>query len=332
GLSGVFLEQCEEYNPDVLQSFQELNDTGNVELMGETYYHSLSFLYSKTEFAKQVKKHSDKIKKLFGKKPGIFRNTELIYNNELARKAKAMGFRGILAEGAKRILGEKSPNYVYMPAKVKMGLLLRNYKLSDDISFRFWMTRKKGIGRWMNKFGEGDCVNLFMDYETFGEHQWKETKIFDFMKKIPDLLKEKHNFMTPSELIKNYSPKEEINVLNIMSWADKDRGVSAWNGNRIQRAALRKLYRMEKEIIRSRNRRMMDEWRKMQTSDHYYYMCTKNFGDGDVHEYFNPYKNPYDSFIAFMNIIEDFKERLDNKKQSWSEQVMKNLQQNRIEV
>ncbi|MBW2992131.1 glycoside hydrolase family 57 protein [Candidatus Woesearchaeota archaeon] len=334
--SGVFLEQCEEYNPDVLRSFQDLADTGNVEILDETYYHSLAFLYSKKEFDKQVKKHSDAIRKIFGRKPSVFRNTELIYSNELAKHIEDMGYKGIIAEGADHILDWRSPNFLYKPVTCsKIKLLLKNYKLSDDIAFRFsnkgwkeWPLTVEKYSQWLNNAnGNGNCVNLFMDYETFGEHQWEDTGIFDFLRHLPfEILKNRdNNFMTPSELVKNYNTHGEIDIHNPISWADVERDLSAWRGNQMQLSALSKVYEMESEITRTRDRKLLDDWRRMQTSDHYYYMCTKFFADGDVHKYFNPYDSPYDSFIAFMNIINDFKQRIEEKKPKWSEEVMKNM-------
>jgi alpha-amylase len=334
--SGVFLEQCEEYNPEVLSSFQELADTGNVEILDETHYHSLAFLYSKKEFDEQVKMHRNKIIQLFGQKPEVFRNTELIYNNELAKHIEDKGYKGIIAEGADHILGWRSPNFLYTPKTCsKIKLLMKNYKLSDDIAFRFsnkgwneWPLTVEKYGKWLNAAnGNGNCINLFMDYETFGEHQWADTGIFEFMKHLPhEVLRNKdNNFMTPSELADSYDSKGEIDIHVPISWADIERDLSAWRSNQMQTAALKKIYELENEIITSKDTNLINDWRKLQTSDHYYYMCTKWFADGDVHKYFNPYDSPYDSYIAFMNIVNDFAARIEEKKPKWSEVVMDNI-------
>jgi alpha-amylase len=317
--SGVALQQFEEYCPEVIDSFKELAKTGRAEILDETYYHSLSFFYSRNEFAEQVKMHRQKIRKLFNQTPNVFRNTELIYNNELGREVEKLGYSGVLAEGADHILGWRSPNFVYKPVGGKIALLLKNYKLSDDIAFRFsnrewkeWPLTAEKFTSWVNAInGNGNCVNLFMDYETFGEHQWPETGIFNFMKKVPEeILKHPdNNFMTPSDLIRSYKPLAEIDMPNAVSWADVERDMSAWTGNQMQRSALKQLYELEYPIKASGNKKLIDDWRKLQSSDIFYYMCTKWFSDGDVHKYFNPHDSPYEAFIAFMNILNDLKQR-----------------------
>ena len=320
-LSGVALEQFEKYYPEVITSFQELVDTGNVEILSETYYHSLSYIFSKEEFKEQINLHKKKINYLFNTTPKIFRNTELIYNNEIGKFIENLGYSGILSEGWDYYLKWRSPNFVYTPKGCSnIKLLMKNYKLSDDIAFRFgektwkeWPLTSEKFSQWVNAVnGNGDCVNLFMDYETIGEHQWESTGIFDFLKKFPgELLKNKDNdFKTPSEIIKRYSPKDEVDVPHLMSWADVERDVSAWLGNQMQKEAISKLYSVEKLIKRNSNKDLLDAWRKMQTSDHFYYMCTKWFNDGDVHKYFNPYDSPYEAFITFMNVFNDLSIRL----------------------
>ena len=320
-LSGIFLEQAEEYCPDVITSFQQLVDTGKVEILEETYHHSLAFLYSKDEFKEQVQMHNKKIRKLFNYKPKIFRNTELIYNNELASYIEGMGYKGIIAEGADHVLGWRSPNFLYKPATTrKIKVLLKNYKLSDDIAFRFsnrgwneWPLTVPKFTKWLNASnGNGNCVNLFMDYETFGEHQWKDTGIFEFMKHLPqELLKHPDNdFATPSEIIRKYPTMGKLDVHNLISWADMERDLSAWLGNKMQQASLRRIYEIENMVLKSGNKSLIEDWRKMQTSDHFYYMCTKWFNDGDVHKYFNPYDSPYESFMIFTNAINDIIMRL----------------------
>jgi alpha-amylase len=322
--SGVFLEQLIKYAPDVLESFRKLIDTGKAEVLAETYFHSLAFFYSKDEFESQVKLHADAMKKYFDYEPKVFRNTELAYNNELALWADRKRYRAILAEGWDNFLGWRSPNFVYKPINTKrLKLLLKNYKLSDDIAFRFseksWkehpLTAEK-FSRWINGFnGNGQVVNLFMDYETFGEHQWAENGIFEFLKNMPKyVLKNKdNNFVTPSEAVKKYPPMDEIDVPYIVTWADTERDLSAWTGNNIQSFAIDFIYKMEKDVLSTKDVKIIDDWRKMQTSDHFYYMCTKWFADGDVHKYFNPYESPYDAFISYMNAAHDLKMRIEEK-------------------
>ncbi len=320
-LSGVFLEQLEDYGQDVLDSFQKLVGTGQVELLSETYYHSLSFLYSQDEFRKQVLKHRELIEKLFGVTPKVFRNTELIYSNEIARVIEDMGFLGILAEGADHILDWRSPNFIYKPKGTKnIKLLLKNYKLSDDIAFRFgsrdWseypLTADK-FSQWVGAVnGAGETVNLFMDYETFGEHQWEDTGIFKFLAALPrEILKHKDNrFHTPSEVVSRYNPVAELDIPHYTSWADIERDLSAWRSNAMQEDALKSIYDLETKVENCQDESIIEDWRRLQTSDHFYYMCTKWFADGDVHKYFNPYESPYDAFISFMNVLKDMKVRL----------------------
>ena len=317
-LSGTFIDQCEKFAPHVIDSFKKLADTGCVEFLDETYYHSLAFLYSKEEFREQVELHSKKMRQLFNYRPKVFRNTELIYNNELANYAEGMGYKGILAEGADHILDWRSPNFVYTPKGAdSIKLLLKNYKLSDDIAFRFgeksWkefpLTAPK-FAQWANAInGNGNVLNLFMDYETFGEHQWEDKGIFEFLRHLPEeILKHPDNeFLTPSEAIEKYDSVGELDYHNFVSWADVERDLSAWLGNKMQQEALKEIYQLETNVKLTRNPQLIDEWRKMQTSDHFYYMCTKWFNDGDVHKYFNPYDSPYEAFITFMNILNDFR-------------------------
>ncbi|MBT3465293.1 polysaccharide deacetylase family protein, partial [archaeon] len=312
-ITGTALEQFEKYSPEVLDSFKELAKTGCVEFLSETYYHSLSFLYSKAEFTEQVNKHKISIQKFFGQTPKVFRNTELIYNNELANFIEQMGYIGIIAEGADHILDWKSPNFIYKPTTAeKIKLLLKNYKLSDDIAFRFsnkgwneWPLSTKKFGDWIRQ-ADGQVVNLFMDYETFGEHQWEDTGIFNFLNHLPhELLGSGISFKTPTEICKNNDVRGELDIHNAISWADMERDLSAWLGNKMQHNTINELYKIEEKVKMTQNPDLIDKWKKLQTSDHFYYMCTKWFSDGDVHKYFNPYDSPYDSFIAFMNILND---------------------------
>lgn len=312
-ITGTALEQFKKYSPETLRSFQRLAETGNVEFLSETYYHSLSYLYSKQEFKEQVKMHTEIIKELFDQEPKVFRNTELIFNNELAKTVQDMGYKAILAEGADHILEWRSPNYVYTARTAKnIKLLLKNYKLSDDVAFRFgqksWkdhpLTAEK-FAHWIHN-NNGHSVNLFMDYETFGEHQWEDTGIFKFLAHLPDqLFKNPYTkFLTPSELAE-YEPVAELDVHNFVSWADIERDLSAWRGNSMQDSALKELYMLEKHVKNINDNKLLEDWRKLTTSDHFYYMCTKYFNDGDVHKYFSPYDTPYDSYINFMNIMND---------------------------
>ena len=312
-ITGTALEQFELYAPEVLESFKELAYTGCVEFLSETYHHSLAFLYDEEEFAKQVALHQEKIRDLFKARPIVFRNTELIYNNELAFYVEKMGYKAVLAEGADHVLGWKSPNFVYKPKTANIKLLLKNYRLSDDIAFRFsnkqWegypLTARK-YANWMAPIN-GDSVNIFIDYETFGEHQWQDTGIFNFLKQLPyECFKRNIGFHTPSDLV-NIVPKDELDINNSISWADIERDLSAWTGNKMQNAALAELYRIKNQVFATNDKELIKNWRKLTTSDHFYYMCTKWFNDGDVHKYFNPYETPYDCFIAFMNVLEDIK-------------------------
>ncbi len=322
-LTGVILEQMERYRPDVLDSFKRLADTGCVEFLGETYYHSLAFLFSAREFKEQVKLHGQKTRELFGRKPLSFRNTELIYNNELAKVAEEMGYKVILAEGADKILGWRSPNFVYRPEGCReIRLLLKNYRLSDDIAFRFSNPRWQEFplladkfARWLHQINtNGEVINLFMDYETFGEHQWRETGIFEFLRALPREIARHPDFrfQTPAEAAAAYEPAAVLDVPELISWADTERDLTAWLGNAMQKDAARALYEMEKSVRRLKDKELLHLWRKLQTSDHFYYMCTKWFADGDVHKYFNPHETPYDACISYMNILEDLSRRLES--------------------
>lgn len=320
-ISGVFLDQLEEYAPHVLDSFKRLVDTGRVEIVGETYYHSLAFFYSKKEFERQVRQHRDAVRRHFGQTPQVFRNTELSYNNDLARWAEDAGFKGILAEGWDPILGWRSPNFLYQPKGTKrIKVLLKNYKLSDDVAFRFserswkeWPLSSEKFGSWVNAIhGNGNTVNLFMDYETFGEHQWEDSGIFHFLKAMPRELMQHPDtvFMTPSEVVRTYATVGEFDVPHVLTWADMERDLTAWTGNDIQRAAIEAIYALEDAVLATRDAKLIEDWRRLQTSDHFYYMCTKWFSDGDVHKYFSPYETPYTAYIAFMNALNDLELRV----------------------
>jgi alpha-amylase len=327
-ISGTFMDQMQAYAPDVLESFQKLVATGKVELLNETSSHSLASLKSKDEFKSLVYKHQEKIKDLFnGYTPKVFRNTELIYSDQIGSLVAEMGYEAMLTEGAKHILGWKSPNYVYVNSiEPKLKILLKNFQLSDDIAFRFgnktWadypLTTDKFI-KWINAIPkEEETLNLFMDYETFGEHQWAETGIFDFMAHLPEAVfsKTDFTFSTPSEIVSKIAPVGKIHVPIPISWADEERDLTAWIGNDLQDEAFDRLYDLEKLVNTIEDEEIQRDWRYLQTSDHFYYMCTKFFSDGDIHSYFSPYDSPYDAFINYMNVLSDFMIRLKEKSNS----------------
>lgn len=329
-ITGVFLEQAMEFNDEVLDLFKDLVKTGNVELIGETYHHSLSsFFEDHGEFREDIKLHQKTIKELFGYKTEVFRNTELIYNNKIAETIKDLGFKGIFTEGAERILGWKSPNYVY-DALCGLKVLLRNYKLSDDVGFRFscqdWeeypLTADK-YATWLSKT-PGDCINLYMDYETFGEHQWKDTGIFEFLRYLPqELQKYDHiEYATPSEILERCIPRGNIDVheFSTISWADTERDVSAWIGNRMQQLSFGKLKEIREYLGRyistMKNKENLEKtleykiYKNLQTSDNLYYMCTKGFSDMNVHSYFSHFESPFDAYVAYLDVMYDFKNHL----------------------
>jgi alpha-amylase len=319
-ITGVAIEQFQKYVPEVMDTFYRLNETKCVEFLNETYAHSLAFLYSREEFRAQVELHQQLIKKLFGQESRVFRNTELVYNNDLAHFVAHMGYDAILAEGADQVLGYRSPNFVYRPPhSPNMKLLLKNYRLSDDIAFRFsnrawsqWPLTAEKFARWINQInGNGYVCNLFMDYETFGEHQWADTGIFDFTRHLPgEILKHKDNdFLTPSQVVDRYDAVGEIDVPNMVSWADTERDLSAWLGNAMQSNAAHELYKLEGALKEKGDEHLLADWRKLTASDHFYYMCTKYWADGDVHKYFSPYESPYDSYINFMNVLDNVRAR-----------------------
>ncbi|MEW6069889.1 MAG: glycoside hydrolase family 57 protein [Candidatus Thermoplasmatota archaeon] len=315
-LTGIFIEQCREWIPEVIDSFKELVDTGNVELLNETYYHSLASLYeNKEEFIEQIKMHKELMKKEFNYEGKVFRNTELIYSNEIAKIAEELGYRAILAEGIN--LGWRSPNYIYKPPNCLIKTLLRNYLLSDDISFRFsaykWeqypLTADK-YADWLSKC-QGQVLNIFMDYETFGEHQWQETGIFEFLKYLPVALK-KYPHLEYSTLneASQLPAVGEYDCPNITSWADLERDTSAWLGNEMQRACFNALKNLESLVKNKKDRKLLHVWRTLQATDPIYYISTKRLGDEEVHRYFAEHQSPYDVFISYMNIIQHLRLKL----------------------
>ena len=320
-ISGSLLEQCERSCPEVIDSFRALADTGCVEFLSETYYHSLASLASPTEFKHQVLKHKAAIEEAFGVTPDTFRNTELIYSDSIGAAVYEMGFRTMLTEGAKHVMGWRSPNFVYSGAMApKLKLLLRNSSLSDDIAFRFsdrswnnWPLTADKYVAWLNA-AEGEIINLFMDYETFGEHQKAESGIFDFIKALPAAVAEDGNFefVTPKEAARKHASVGVLDVPDPISWADEERDLSAWLGNELQNDAFTKVNSLIEKLGLLNDRQMWSDFGHLQESDHFYYMCTKFFTDGAVHKYFNPYDTPYEAFINYMNVLSDFMIRVDD--------------------
>lgn len=326
-ISGVALEQFEKYAPDVLDSFRRLADTGCVEFLSETSAHSLASLISEDEFVAQIEEHDKLIEKFFGQKPAVFRNTELIYSDKIGEIVAGMGFKGMLTEGAKQILGWKSPNYLYTNAiNPRLKLLLKNFTLSDDIAFRFsdkswkeWPLSSERFAGWIaDSLAETEVLNLFMDYETFGEHQPASTGIFEFLKNLPSVILSQNeiSFRTPSEICDLHQPVAPLHVPFAISWADEERDTSAWLGNELQNEAFNKLYSVSTFFDGSADENLLKNFRKLQESDHFYYMCTKFFSDGAVHKYFNPYDTPYEAFINYMNVLSDFLLRVEKSKNS----------------
>lgn len=320
-ISGSAMEQFDRYAPEVIDSFRALADTGCVEFLSETYYHSLASLADAHEFEHQVKKHKAAIEKHFGVTPKTFRNTELIYSDEIGRAVYEQGFRLMLTEGARHIMGWKSPNYVYNnDFQPGLKLLLRNYALSDDIAFRFsdqnwggWPLTAEKYADWLYK-AEGDIVNLFMDYETFGEHQDASCGIFEFMKALPAavLAHKELEFELPAKIASKHKSVGNLSVPEPISWADEERDVTAWLGNELQQDAFNKLYRLLEKLNLANLPQLWEDFGHLQESDHFYYMCTKFFSDGEIHKRFNPYETPYEAFINYMNVLSDFIIRVDD--------------------
>lgn len=325
-LSGVLIEQLSTWAPDVLQSFKQLVNTGRVELLGETYYHSLAFLADRQEFEWQIKKQEAVLDKVFGQRPTVFSNTEAAYNNEIGQWVKKLGYRAVLTEGADRVLGWRSPNFVYHhPDQPKLKILLKNYQLSDDIAFRFhdanwsgWPLTAEKFANWINaNHGKAQIINLAMDYETLGEHQWEESGIFEFFRHLPAEL-QKHpdtRFLKLSEAAKLLRSVSDLDITDTISWADTERDLSAWQENSMQKTALSRLYRLKQKVLASQRPDLIESWRRLQTSDHFYYMCTKWWSDGDVHKYFSPYESPYEAFACYMNALTDLELRTNQQAQ-----------------
>ena len=320
-ITGTWLEQAEKWDYALIEQIRRMVATGKVEIVGETFYHSLAFFYDREEFENQVNAHIAKIRNLFGVVPRVFRNTEFAYNDELAKWADEKGYTAILAEGWDKILGWRSPNHVYRPVGCKnLKLLLKNYRLSDDIAFRFsnrgwseWPLTVPKYQTWVdNDCLRGPLINLFMDFETFGEHQWADTGIFDFMDQFISswLGAYENKFVTVSEAAQLEPPQDEISMPGIVTWADTERDLSAWASNAMQTSAMRDLFNLREQVLNSRDLALISDWRHLTTSDHAYSMCTKYWNDGDVHAYFSAYASPYESFMYFMNVLRDIEFRL----------------------
>ena len=321
-MTGTFLEQAEEWAPDVIDSIRKLVKTGRVEIVNETYNHSLSFFVDRDEFEAEVRLHQDRVRELFGVETKVFRNTELAYNNDLAQWAESFGFKGIIAEGWDKILETRTPNKVYRPDGCNsIKLLTKNYRLSDDIAFRFsnktwneWPLTVDKYIRWLETAGnQGPVINLFMDFETFGENVWKDTGIFEFFNDL--VLRwsndSNHNFMTVSEACDSSISEETISMPWTVTWADTERDLSAWLGNSMQHEALKAIYDLKEGVLASKDEDLIADWRRLLTSDHLYYMSTKHLNDGGVHQYFSPYDSPFDAFLYFMNAVRDVRGRAD---------------------
>lgn len=322
-ITGTWLEQAEKWAPDLINIIREMVNRGQAEIVGETYYHSLAYFYNLDEFNDQVTMHAETVERLFGVRPKVFRNTEFAYNDSLAHWAEEKGYKGILAEGWDKVLGWRSSNHVYRPAGCKnLRLLLKNYRLSDDIAFRFsnrawaeWPLTVPKYQQWVNDDClRGNLINLFMDFETFGEHQWRDTGIFDFMETfISSWLGQYENkFVTVSEACDLEEPVDEVSMPETVTWADTERDLSAWLSNSMQSAAMSQIFGLRDQVLLTHDGQLIADWRYMTTSDHPYSMCTKYWNDGDVHAYFSAYASPYESFMYYMNVLRDIEYRVGN--------------------
>jgi len=322
-ISGLFLEQAQHWEPGVISLLQELVLTGQVEIFSETYYHSLASIYSPSEFKAQVMKHQRAMQDYFGVIPTTFRNTELIYSNAIAEQVAELGFAGTLTEAVPRYLGERPKTVLYESnSQTKIPVLLKHAELSDDVAFRFsdksWaehpLTVEKYLN-WMDKYYESDLINLFMDFETFGEHQWEDTGIFEFFTEFVSQSQKMHQFVLPREIFSEQALAENQNLDTYdvpvpISWADVDRDLTAWIDNPLQQDSLRILYSLEKDILNLKDENLLKQWRYLQTSDHFYYMCTKWSNDGDVHAYFSPFESPYEAYRRYSIVLSDIKAKV----------------------
>jgi alpha-amylase len=320
-ITGTALDQIARYTPQVLASFDALAETGHVEFLAETDNHSLSALYSWSEFEAEVAAHRSRITSRFGRAPVVFRNTELIYSDALAPHVERLGFAGVLCDGVPRILGGRTPGRLFRAAGTERLVVLTKYpQLSDDIAFRFsdrnwkeWPLTAPKFASWVRALeGNFETVNLFMDYETFGEHQWSPTGVLEFLSALPEavLRYPENRFATPGELVRSLAPVGELSSPDWISWADVDRDLTAWVGNDLQKEAARAIYELQEPVLARGDEQLITTWRRLLTSDHFYYMCLKWFADGDVHKYFSPYQSPYDAYIYYMNVVNDLRWRL----------------------
>lgn len=321
-ISGITIDQLEAHAPEVLNSFRKLGETGAVDFLTETYYHSLSCLMPGNEFELQVAKHQKKILKYFGVLSKVFRNTELIYNDEVGARISRLGFKGTLIDGVDRVLDGRSPHRIYAhPQLDRLKVLTRNYRLSDDIAFRYsqggnTLSPQQYMARLDAAPADENVIHLGMDYETFGEHHKTDTGIFAFLETLLGNMarKKEYRFMTPSEIVNEIESTDTLSSTGYLSWADQERDVSAWLGNEMQRDAFDSLIKLEHDVKTLLDKALLNEWRTLQTSDHLYYMSTKKGSDGEVHSYFSPYPSPYEAFINYMNVLTDFGLKLKNKK------------------
>ncbi len=319
-VSGVFLEQALAYEPEVIELLARLAQNDRVEFLAETYYHSLAALYSPAEFSAQVQLHEKLLQQLFGRTPKVFRNTELIYSNDISQQVAKLGYQGMLTEAVPRYLGERKKTELYVSAgEHKLPLLLKHAEFSDDIAFRFsspawpeYPLSAEKYTRWLADYSQEDYINLFMDFETFGEHQWDTTGIFEFFSRfLSHFTAQKYNaFMMPSQIFSREHPTQIYDVPDPISWADVDRDLTAWRGNALQEDSLRMIYTLSKTVLKSGNEQLIADWRKLQTSDHFYYMCAKWSADGDVHAYFSPYDSPYEAYRRYSIALADLTHRL----------------------
>ncbi|HEX8040140.1 MAG TPA: glycoside hydrolase family 57 protein [Chryseosolibacter sp.] len=310
-LSGVVIEQLEEYAPEVIDSVRELAATGSVEFLAETYYHSLASLINGDEFEIQVLQHAGKIYETFGIRPQVFRNTELIYHDDIGKRVAMMGFNGIFTEGHEKLLGQRSPHQLYChPEHQQLRILLRNYRLSDDIAFRFMEGGTRLDVRryldWLHAMPAAEkVITLAMDYETFGEHHKANTGIFAFLEELLTSLSQSGRFRMalPSQATALPYEPLPLSCPSYVSWGDLERDLSAWLGNDMQKDAFNSIMKLESEIKHLNNSRLLKYWRYLQTSDHFYYMSVKTDSDGSVHSYFSPFPSSYEAFINYMNVV-----------------------------
>ena len=321
-ISGSAIDQLEMHTPEVIRSFQELAQTGQVEFLAETYSHSLASLSEDTdEFELQVKRHSTAIKELFGKKPVTFRNTSLIYSDKIGKRVADLGFKTMLTDGAKHVLGWKSPNFVYKNAlDENLNLLLKNSKLSDDIAIRFsdknWseypLTSEKYVDWVSHSLQETEVLNLFMNYEVIGHYNRAESGIFDFLRYFIQQIAENPNyqFLLPKEVTKKHTAKDILPVPYPISWTDEERDITSWLGNELQKEAFTELFKIQPLVKKKKNAELNEDYSRLQASEHFYFMRTKLFSGADYHKYILPYESPYEAFINYMNVLSDFIERV----------------------